>query len=248
MSAVATQGHVAAERVRSVCLRAEHAVLAIADGQPVVTTLHHLRAPGEVVLAVPSDSVADVDSCVPAVLELTDHAPVDLRERVRSLVWIRGELRRVPETAVRSITASIAAEYPHSGLLDVGHGTTLLRLVISSVVVADGTGAEPIAIADLMRAEPDPFWEGEAGWLTHLDEDHSEVVSRIARRLPPSMRQGVARPLAIDRYGVQLRIEGPAGDNDVRVPFAKPVDTVEELGKALRVLIGCPFLNGLRAS
>ncbi len=33
---------------------------------------------------------------VQAVLEMTDYAPLPLREPVRSLVWIRGRLRDVP--------------------------------------------------------------------------------------------------------------------------------------------------------
>ncbi len=42
-------------------------------------------------------------------------------------------------------------------------------------------------------------------------------------------------------------IEDEAGDHDVRLPFAKPVDDVTGLSQAIRVLMGCPFLNGLRA-
>lgn len=246
MTSVDTIGPSTAERVRSVCLRAEHAVLAVEGCSPVATSVHHLRAPGEMILVVPNDSAFVGDSSA-AVLELTDHAPVDLRERVRSLVWISGELRRVPDQVVRSVASSVAAEYPHPGLLDVGHSGTLLRLLISSVVVADGSGAEPVPVEDLLGAEPDPFWEVETGWLQHLDSDHSEFVAQIARRLPPSMRQGIARPLGIDRYGVRLRVEGPSGDNDVRIPFPAPVDDVAGLSQAIRILVGCPFLNGLRA-
>lgn len=34
---------------------------------------------------------------------------------------------------------------------------------------------------------------------------------------------------------------------DVRLPFTKPVDDVTGLNQAIRVLMGCPFLNGVRA-
>ena len=37
---------------------------------------------------------------VQAVLEMTDYAPLPLREPVRSLVWIRGRLHGVPDTEV----------------------------------------------------------------------------------------------------------------------------------------------------
>jgi hypothetical protein len=33
----------------------------------------------------------------------------------------------------------------------------------------------------------------------------------------------------------------------VRLPFHKPVDDMSGLSQAIRVLMGCPFINGLRA-
>jgi hypothetical protein len=44
-----------------------------------------------------------------------------------------------------------------------------------------------------------------------------------------------------------LRVESADGDRDVRLPFHKPVDDVAGLSQAIRVLMGCPFVNGLRA-
>jgi len=61
------------------------------------------------------------------------------------------------------------------------------------------------------------------------------------------LRRGRVRPLGLDRYGVRLRIESADGDHDVRLPFTRPVDDVTALSQAIRVLMGCPFLNGLRA-
>lgn len=253
MLGTTTTGPSTAERVRSACARAESAALAIEGSDPVITSMHHLRSNGEVVLAVPNDSVSTAIAWqssragVPAVLELTDHAPLSLREPVRSLVWLRGELRPVPESLMRSMAGAVAAEHPHPALLDVGHTTSLLRLILTSSVVADSTGAEPVSVETLLEAQPDPFWEMETSWLQHLDEDHSDLVSQLARRLPPSLRQGRVRPLGIDRYGIRLRIESEYGDNDVRLGFAEPVDDSMGLSRALRVLAGCPFLNGLRA-
>lgn len=257
MIGATTTGPSTAERVRSACARAEGARLAIEGSEPVVTLLHFVRSNGEVIVAVPEDSeVATLalaiarrpsGAGVPAVLELTDHAPLELRESVRSLVWLRGELRPVPASLMRPMAGAVAAEHPHPALLDIGHGTILLRLILSSSVVADSTGAEPVDVEDLLAAEPDPFWEMETSWLQHLDIDHPELIDQLARRLPPSLRRGRIRPLGIDRYGISLRIESDHGDNDVRLPFAQPVDDSMALSRALRVLAGCPFLNGLRA-
>ncbi|MFC4606146.1 DUF2470 domain-containing protein [Rhodococcus kronopolitis] len=253
-----TPGPSTAELVRSACARSRQAVLAIDGTDPVAVPVHHLRAGGDVVLTVPSDSSATALAWqagrggLPAMLELTDRAPLALREPVRSLVWLRGSLHAVPTEASRSLAAAVADAHPDAGLLDVGHTTTLLRLVLHSAVVADSHGAEPVPLEDLLAARPDPFCAVEDHWLAHLESDHGELVDLLARRLPRHLRAGRVRPLGLDRYGIRLRVEtGDATngrvDTDVRMPFAEPVDDAGALSRALRLLVGCPFVNGLRA-
>lgn len=102
-------------------------------------------------------------------------------------------------------------------------------------------------VSALLDADPEAFCAVESPWLQHLESSHREVVDRLADRLPMPLRRGHVRPLGLDRYGVQLRVEAEDGDHDVRLPFAKPVDDVAGLNQAIRVLMGCPFLNGLCA-
>ena len=253
-----------AERIRSACTRAGGALLAIenedARKEPVATPVHHLLHDGSFAVALPADrdgGAARVDGSQ-ALLELTDYAPLPLREPVRSLVWVRGRLRQVPPGAVTKILDLIATECPNPALLQVdtprsmpsGGGEdryTLLRLEIASVVVTDATGAEAVSVEDLLIARPDPFCGIESSLLWHLDNAHGDVVARLVSKLPAPLRCGHARPLGLDRYGVRFRIEGNDGDHDIRLPFHKPVDDMIGLGQAIRVLMGCPFINGLRA-
>lgn len=242
-----------AERVRSACAHAEHAVLALPGADPIPVPVHYLRQCGDVVIAVPNESAAvhaaqEQVAGAPAVLELTDHAPLPLREPVRALVWLRGWIRAVPTRTQRTLVTAVAEEHPHPGLLDIGHTTTLLRLVLNSAVVADSAGAESVCVDDLRLATPDPFCGMESAWLQHLDADHADVVAQLARHLPARLRHGRIHPLAIDRYGLTLRIESIDGDHDFRLPFATPAEDIEALGRAVRTLAGCPFLNGLRSS
>jgi hypothetical protein len=249
-----------AERIRSACARGGGAMLAVEGVEPVATPIHHLLDDGSFALTVPVDGmvagmvVGAGTAGVQAVLEMTDYAPLPLREPVRSLVWIRGRLRDVPAAHVAPMLDLIAAKNPNPALLGVNSSDdaaeqrdALMRLEIESVVVADATGAESVSLDTLLAAQPDPFAEMESCWLQHMDSAHRDVVDRLATRLPMSLRQGRVRPLGLDRYGVQLRVENSDGDHDVRLPFAKPVDDVTGLSQAIRVLMGCPFLNGLRA-
>jgi Domain of unknown function (DUF2470) len=215
---------------------------------------------GSFAVALPADrdgGAARVDGSQ-ALLELTDYAPLPLREPVRSLVWVRGRLQQVPPGAVTKILDLIATECPDPALLQVdtprsmasdgGEARyTLWRLEIASVVVTDATGAEAVSVEDLLGARPDPFCGIESSLLWHLDNAHGDVVARLVSRLPAPLRRGQVRPLGLDRYGVRFRIEGNDGDRDIRLPFHKPVDDMIALSQAIRVLMGCPFINGLRA-
>jgi hypothetical protein len=250
-----------AERIRSTCARASGAMVAVEGVEPAATPVHHLLDDGSVAIAVPADGMiasmvaaAGTATGVQAVLEMTDYAPLPLREPVRSLVWIRGCLQNVPSGDVATLLDLIATADPNPALLQVNSDAvagdsrlTLVRLEIESVVVADSTGAESVGVGTLLQARPDPFCAMESCWLQHIDEAHRDVVDRLASRLPMALRRGRVRPLGLDRYGVRLRVENEDGDHDVRLPFAKPVDDVTGLSQAIRVLMGCPFLNGLRA-
>lgn len=249
-----------AERIRSACARGGGAMVAVEGIEPVASPVHHLLDDGSFAITVPENgplagmALTAGSAGVQAVLEMTDYAPLPLREPVRSLVWIRGRLQHVPSGEVTALLDLIATENPNPALLQVNSGPqqsednhTLMRLEIESVVVADSTGAESVGLGALLQARPDPFCAMESGWLQHMESSHRDVVDRLATRLPMTLRQGRVRPLGLDRYGVQLRIENEHGDHDVRLPFPKPVDDVTGLSQAIRVLMGCPFLNGLRA-
>jgi hypothetical protein len=229
-----------AERIRSTSVRADGALLAVERAEPLTTPLHHLLADGSFAVGVPvggavAAQLSDCDGTgAQAVLELADYAPLPLREPVRSLVWIRGRLHQVSPPAVHE-------------LLEDDTRYLLARLEIESVVVTDTDGAEAVDAAALLAARPDPFCAFESCWIRHLDTAHRDVVARLAARLPARLRRGDVRPLGVDRYGMRLRVESADGDRDIRLPFRKPVDDVTGLGQAVRLLMGCPFVNGLRA-
>ena len=253
-----------AERIRSTCARAGGALLAVEGAEPLTTPLHHLLGDGSFAVAVPvggavATHLGDCEADgAQAVLELADYAPLPLREPIRSLVWIRGRLQQVPLPTVPGLLDRIAAEDANPALLQVQTPESgpiaaddtrylLARLEIESVVVTDATGAEAVDVATLLAARPDPFCAFESCWIRHLDIAHRDVVARLAARLPARLRRGDVRPLGVDRYGVRLRVESADGDRDVRLSFRQPVDDVTGLGQAIRVLMGCPFVNGLRA-
>ena len=240
-----------AERARSMASRGGLAAVVGLDGaQRVVPSLHHIHPDGTATMLLPDDHplVAAIRhgsrSGLPAMLELTDTAPVALREPVRGLLWISGWLVAPGPTYARRLALDIAAHRPQSGLLDLGHGASMVRLRAGSAVLADAEGTGPLAPGDLEAAEPDPFCLLEDGWLQHLEESHPDIFESLARHLPERLRARPGcriRPLGVDRLGLRLRVESGDGDSDVRLAFKTPAETAHELRAQVGLLIGCPF-------
>ncbi len=233
------------ERARTIAARGPATLLPPAAGcEPVrvAPVLHHVHADGSVTVLLPDDH--DLVAAVPAttMVEVVDLAPVPLRERVRGLLWITGQLAAVELAEARDLALDLVELRPDPRLLDLGHGATMLRLAPISMVVADADGTHPVTPEAFAAAAEDPFCHQEAGWLRHLDLSHTEVVHTLRRHLPDRLRGGHLRPLGLDRHGLRLRVETVDGDHDVRLAFERPIGTPDELSGQLRRLVGCPFL------
>jgi len=239
-----TQRPTLAERARTVATRSGAAVCAAGiDGSRMLA--HATTAGGQVLVVVPTDGdVAtavrgSADGDLAALLLVTDHAPVELRDPVRAQVWLSGWLTPLLPGDLQAATLAFADVAPVGALLDVGHGATMLRLDLAEVVLGECGTVSELAPEDYLAAAPDPLAEVEAQALQHLDEAHPEELALLCSRVPAAwLSHGdVVRPLGLDRWGFRLRIEGGSGHRDVRVPFAEPVAAAEELAGAINRLM-----------
>lgn len=230
-----------AERIQTACRRAHEGTLSVDGCSPAAVGMVHLFE-SEAFMVVPDDgevrerAETALDG-LPAMLELADCAPISLRERVRSLIWLSGRVHAVPAELERELAVEIAGDHPDARLLDIGHGHCLLRLHLDNAVIATSAGAGAVDAAALSSAEPDPFWEYEGQWLSHLDADHQDLVYRLASKFPEHLQRGRVRPLGLDRFGITFRIETPDSDSDVRLAFERPCQAVGDLSEALHDLV-----------
>jgi hypothetical protein len=241
-----------AERARTVATRPAAAVCAAGiDGCRVLG--HAVTAEGDVLLVVPTDGeVATAvrharDGDLAALVMVTDHAPVRLREPVRAQVWLSGWLTPVEVGEERAAAVAFAEVTPVGDLLDVGRGTSLLRMDLAEVALGEGGAVAELTPEAFLAADPDPLVEVEAAVLQHMDAEHRAELALLRSRLPASLlgESDVVRPLGLDRCGFRLRIEQPRGHQDVRVPFAAPISDAEQLAPAVHGLLcaargGCP--------
>lgn len=233
-----------AERARTVAGRPAAAVCAAGiDGSRVLA--HATTAGGQVLVIVPTDGEvctavrSRADGDLAALLMITDHAPVRLREPVRAQVWLSGWLTPLDGADERAAALAFADVAPVAALLDVGAGATLLRLDLAEVVLGECGTVTEVQPEDYLAAAPDPLAEVEAHVLQHLDAAHPEELALLRSRVPARWLSAddVVRPLGLDRCGFRLRIEQRAGHRDVRVPFAEPINSADEVGPAVHRLM-----------
>ncbi|WP_432148252.1 DUF2470 domain-containing protein [Streptomyces sp. bgisy029] len=221
-----------AERVRSILVVA-HSMTVVSDGvQTEVRRLDGTGAMGHIHLHAPSeDGHAPAGQRVPARLEFTDIAPTPVRERLRARVTVTGLL-----------AAPYSTDTDASTCMEFGQA-----------VLEDAEGRTFVTLEELERTETDPVAACEAGMLTHLVDDHSELVPLLLRLVRPHPDRGMVRavPLAMDRYGVTLRLEYPRSHRDVRLPFPKPVTDIDQAGPQIHALLAAArrvsHRNGLPA-
>lgn len=212
-----------AERVRSV-LAAAHSMTVVTDG--LRKEVHHLdridatdRAGllGRLHLH-PAEPGGDAEHRPAIRLEFTDIAPTPVRDRVRARVTVLGRLL-TPYAKVGSASDSTCVEFGHA-------------------VLETADGRSYVGLEELDAARPDPLAPYEASMLTHLLDEHADLVTLLLRLVRPLPAAPVVRalPLAMDRYGITLRLEEPRGHRDVQLPFPSRLDGVEQSGAQIQAL------------
>jgi heme iron utilization protein len=89
-----------------------------------------------------------------------------------------------------------------------------------------------VEAADYAAADIDPTAPGAASARQHLNEDHADSVLLWARTLGGYADALEATCEAIDRYGVDLRVQTPRGQAPIRIGFAKPAQSPGDLREA----------------
>ncbi|MEV8588930.1 DUF2470 domain-containing protein [Streptomyces sp. NPDC051180] len=207
-----------AERVRSI-LTAAHSMNVVTDGlHQEVHRLDGTGPMGHIHLHDPSeDCQAAGTDRVPVRLEFTDIAPTPVRERLRARVTLTGLL---PAPYVAEATDSTCMEF----------GQALLE---------DADGRTYVGLDELQAVEPDPLAGAEAALLTHLVAGHAELVPLLLRLVRPRPDRDLVRvlPVALDRYGLTLRLEHRAGHHDARLPFPTPLTDIDQAGPRIHALL-----------
>ncbi|MER6051067.1 DUF2470 domain-containing protein [Streptomyces sp. NPDC001793] len=192
---------------------------------------------GDVLLLVPGDSAAAraaahaQDDDLPAVMEITDVAPVAVPHRVRGRAWVAGWLTPVRNEQRARAAMLLAERHPVGELLGIGEALApdpapgqygrpawmLLRLEVGEGAVDDLWGAETFEPEEFAAAAPDPLVSHEAELLQHLHAAHSAQVRGLCALLGERGDEvcglrGQAVPVGLDRFGLRVRFVRGSGD------------------------------------
>lgn len=222
-----------AERVRSIIAAASSLSVTVNGVRDDIRGTDLVRFGQGIGLHVPDDcrpareAAGAAAGPLPVVLEWTDVAPVSVRQRLRARVRLTGWL--------------------HAGEPGPGDRPGLL-LEPRQVALATGGSGGPVDPAELTAAEPDPLARFEAALLIHLAEDHQDQVAALTRLLAARELLGVTRvtPLALDRYGIVLRLDYLDSSRDARLAFAEPLTDVDQVGRRIHTLIAHSVRHGRR--
>ncbi|MFE5585022.1 DUF2470 domain-containing protein [Kitasatospora sp. NPDC056531] len=175
-----------------------------------------LRAPLDAPLTA---AAAGATEGLAVVLDVTDVSPVAVRDRIRGRLTLAGRLH--------------LAHLADDGL------SVHLRVDVAHAVLATPYGTGALTAADLALAAPDPLARHEAALLTHLADEHADAIDLLTGLLDPALLAGHPdiRPLALDRYGLVLRLDHPHGHRDVRLVFPEPAGDTEDFGHRMHELL-----------
>ncbi|MEU5401571.1 DUF2470 domain-containing protein [Streptomyces sp. NPDC005963] len=213
-----------AERIRSILTAADSMTVVTDEGRTEVSRLdgagvaEHIHLHPALSRRWEGDADPTADGPVRARLEFTDVAPTPVRDRVRARVVLTGWMLDSSDHSTPS--GSRCMEFAHAVLERDGERIT-------------------VSLDELMEADTDPLATCEAGMLTHLLDDHGDIVDLLLRLVKPRLTLGARRalPVAIDRYGITLRLEYADTYADARLPFPAPVKEVDQAGVRIHSLL-----------
>lgn len=222
-----------AERARTVLAAAASASVLWDGGRVDLLGCHHDDAQGDVILTLePASVLVGAAQAAPggdrAVrMELTELCAVSVNQRVLGRVTLAGRLSPAASAAPSNGTPE--------GSLVAGDRAVRLRMRVTSVTVDDRV----VALADYRTAEPDPLYAGAAEHLQHLTAHHPEAIDVLSRLLTREALAGATRilPIALDRYGLVLRVERVRGHQDVRLRFARRICSGAEAAAEIHRLL-----------
>ena len=112
------------------------------------------------------------------------------------------------------------------------------KLRVESIRYIGGYGRMSwVDAADWHAAEPDPLAASASAAVAHMNDDHADAMVLYCQAFSQATDISSARMTSVDRYGFEMSAVTPEGPRPVRLAFAEPVATPDEVRSALVAML-----------
>jgi putative heme iron utilization protein len=137
-----------------------------------------------------------------------------------------------------SARSAFLAAHPNAAYYADFRDFAFWKLRVNAIRYIGGYGRMSwISQADWQAAEPDPLAASAAGAIAHMNADHADAMVLCCKAFSKATETISAKMTGVDRYGFEMSAMTPEGPRPVRVAFARPVSTPEELRAALVAMV-----------
>jgi putative heme iron utilization protein len=152
-------------------------------------------------------------------------------------VTMLGQCTRV-EGDAGSARAAFLAAHPNAAYYADFGDFAFWKLRVHAIRYIGGYGRMSwISEADWQAAEPDPLASSAAGTVAHMNADHADALVLFCKAFSKATDIASATMTGVDRYGFEMSAKTTQGPRPVRVAFAKPVSTPQEVRAALITMV-----------
>ena len=140
-----------------------------------------------------------------------------------SRVTLIGSASRVPEPELADVRTAYLTGYPDSKYWVDFDDFFFYRMDVLDVYYVGGFGVMGwVAASDYSQAQPDPLAEHKKDITQHMNADHKDALTMLAKRFAGIEAQE-AEMTSVDRLGFHLRLRTQDGVKGTRVAFLREV-------------------------
>lgn len=163
--------------------------------------------------------------------------PGDGDPLARGRVTLLGPCTRLAGDDAARARVTFAAAHPDSAYyMDFGD-FGLFGLQVTAVRYIGGYGRMSWVSSDAWhQAAPDPLAQHAKGIIAHMNDDHSDTMVLYCRAFSRATDTSAATMTGVDRYGFEMSATTAAGPRPIRLAFAKPAATADEVRMELVAL------------
>lgn len=134
--------------------------------------------------------------------------------------------------------AAFLATHPNAAYYADFGDFAFWQLRVESIRYIGGYGRMSwVDAADWHAAEPDPLAASAAGIIAHMNDDHADAMVLYCKAFSKATDITSTSMTGVDRYGFEMSAVTAEGPRPVRLAFAEPVSTPEEVRAALVAML-----------